>query len=476
MTQIRTDALEGWHAGQASRARDRVDFADYWLGLWGSAVLIAMLLYLLIGTEPYIHIAVLDPETGVAPVSPLNRIFWIALLAFAAPIFWFRRLMLVESARRVWPLILMMVWFTATTRWAIDPGVSAKRLFLYLMVMLICVAISLAVRVGHRLHAAMASACAIMVGIDFFSWILLYDKSITDLGLAGIHTHKNTLGSVMMFCSLVCGTYLVSQKTWPQRLFWIGVLAAAFALLVASKSKTSLAILVVAALAAPLLVWVLGQRAKVIWALLACAGALGGTVMLAWLAWCAAQGLDPLSPLSGVTFTMRTDVWKFSLSQVALRPWSGAGFGSFWDIDPAVQPSLQTDEWFAKPDAYTNESHNGYIDLAVTTGVFGLIGSLALLLRWMSRSLLLVRQALFAQTTVEREALPYGLYLAIFPLLFFVHNFMESSFFTANATFGVLILLIGIDLDLRWPERARIGGISAPEFSPGKSPTTASRS
>ena len=464
MAEVRVTSLEAWRAGQAERSSMRADFADHWLGLWGSAILVAMLLYMLVGQQPFNHEAVLDPVTGVAPVSPINRIFWLGLFGLSAPIFWFRRALLVETVRRLWPLIGLLIWFAATTRWALDPGVSSKRLFLYVVQTAICVAVSLSIRNGHRMHTAMAIACAIMVGIDLFSWVFLHGRSITPLGLAAIHTHKNTLGAVMLFCGIVFGTYLVSQKTALGRGFWIGVLLAGFALLVASRSKTSLAIYVVAAMFAPLLIVYLRSRSLTMLAVAVTGSAILGSSVLAWLAWCAVQGLDPLGPLSHLTFTMRTDVWKFSLDQWAQRPWTGLGFGSFWDIDPGVQPSLQTDEWFAKPDAYTNESHNGYIDLAVTTGLIGLIGGMAVLVRWIYRSLAMIRFSLLANSQLDRQALPYGIYLGLFPLLFFAHNFMESSYFTANATFGTLILLIGVDVDLRWPERGQVGGINSPQI------------
>ena len=454
--------LDDWRAGHARRQEDREAFADRALWLWGAGLLIAMLLYMLIGPTPYQHEVTLDLDTGSAVVSPFNRFVWLGLFALSAPILWFRRSVLLESLRRLWPLLALYVWFAATTTWALDPAVSNKRLFLYMIAAAICVAVSLGVREGRRMHQALAVAAALMVAIDLGSWIVVPGKAMTFLGLAGIHTHKNTLGSAMMLCGLVCGSYLPSQKTFAGRAFWGGVLAAAFVMLIASKSKTSLAIFLAAALVAPMLVWLLRQRISMIWGLVAIATAAVGAAAFGWFGWCFVQGLDPFAPLRQVTFTQRTDVWQFALGLFAEHPWKGVGFGSFWDIDPAVQPSLQTDLWFAKPDAFTNEAHNGYIDLAVTTGVFGLVGSLGLLIRWIWRSMGMIRLAQLSPA--DRPAFPYSLYLGLFPLLFFAHNFMESSYFTANATYGTLILLIGVDVDLRWPERGRPGGLNAPDF------------
>ncbi len=464
----RVRILDDWRAGQAERRADRSAFADRALWLWGAAILVAMLLYMLIGPTPYQHEAALDPDTGANTVSPINRVIWLALFAAAAPILWFRRAVLMESLLRLWPLILLFCWFSATTRWALDPNVSNKRLFLYLIATAICLSVSLGVREGRRMHQALAVAAALMVAIDLGSWVIAPAKSMTELGLAGIHTHKNTLGSAMMLCGLVCGSYLLTQRTFMGRLFWGAVLAAAFVLLVASKSKTSLAIFLVASAAAPVLALILRQRASLIWALTASVLAGLGALALGWFGWCFAEGRDPFSPLRDVTFTQRRDVWVFVIGILSQHPWTGVGFGSMWDVDAAVQPSLQTDFWFAKPDAFTNEAHNGYLDLAVTTGVFGLLGSLALLMRWIWRSLGMLRLAQVSPEPKDRQALPYSLYLGLFPLLFFVHNFMESSYFTANATFGTLILLIGTDVDLRWPDRSRPGGLNAPDFGSGR--------
>ena len=67
----------------------------------------------------------------------------------------------------------------------------------------------------------------------------------------------------------------------------------------------------------------------------------------------------------------------------------------------------------------------------------------------MARGLGLLRDCLSDPTPKSREALPHAVFLGVFPLIFFVHNFMESSYFSANAMLGILILLFGVDIDMR---------------------------
>ena len=429
---------------------------EAWITGWSWLLLLLTMLYVMIGNTPYEHEPVFDPRTGGPVMSPVNRYIWLALAAMAIPVLWARRGELLQALQAFWPLALLFAWFACTSLWALDRDASNRRLFLYAVDAVICLAVAMGLKDARRMHGALATACAIVIGIDLASWIIAPKLSQTEIGLAAIHSHKNTLGAVMLLCGLIIWPYVAAQRTWGGRAFWIGTGVGGFALLVASLSKTSLAILVVTGLAAPFLLRVVKSRGEVLSGLLLAGLALAAGGFLAWLAFSFATGADPLGPIRKLTFTQRTDVWTFALEQFSHHPWRGLGFGSFWDVDPRVQPSLKTDYWFAQPDAPTNESHNGYIDLLVTTGITGLIMALIVLFRWMGRGLWLVREAMRTPTGEARRALPYLTYLALFPLVFFAHNWMESTYFNANSLFGLISLLVGFDIDmrfaaLRWP-------------------------
>jgi len=450
----RRRVLDDWRANHDADRRAAAVRSDDLVALWSAVVLVLMLLYLMIGQSPYKHEVELDPLTGAAVASPLNRMIWLALLGLSVPILWFRRAEVLTAVQRLWPLLLMFLWFAATTSWAIDQPTSGRRLFLYVVNLIICVALVTGLRDARRMHAAIATACAIVIIIDVVSWIVAPAKSMTFLGLAAIHNHKNTLGSVMLLSGLVISPYILFERRLAWRLFWGAMFLGCVALLIGSKSKTSMAILAVGILATPVILAVLRLRLGALQALLAASLLLVAGALFGWLTWSYGNGMDPLGPLRKLTFTQRTEVWAFALDEFAKRPLTGLGFASFWDVDPKIQPSLQTGEWFAQPNSYTNESHNGYIDLLVTTGIFGLLGALYLLGRWTLRSLTLMRRGLMARTAEGRADLPYSVYLGMFPLVFFVHNWMESSFFTANAMFGIVILLLGIDVDMRFRSEA----------------------
>ncbi|MFN7107690.1 MAG: O-antigen ligase family protein [Brevundimonas sp.] len=441
-----TRLVQDWRGRLDAGLRDRRRQADRTLALWAGAVLVLMLLYICIGPNPYQHDITLDPLTGGAEASPVNRLVWLALLALSAPILWFRRTDLPAMAIRLLPVLLLFIWFALTTRWALDPAASTRRLVLYTVNLVICVAIAVGLRDSRRLHLAIATGCAVLVVVDLMSWAVAPGVSMTPLGLAAIHSHKNTLGAVMLLAGFVCGTYAWSRETWRGQVFWWGVTVLSLVLLVASLSKTSMGLFAALACATPIIVAVLAQQRLVRLSLLAIGALILASVVFAWLTFCFTTGADPWAPFAGITFTQRTEVWAFVWDEFVKRPIQGWGFGSFWDINPAVQPSLQTDAWFAQPDAYTNEAHNGFLDLAVTTGVVGLIGAILLFLRWIAGGLTLIRQSVGGR----RQMLGAAMVLGVFPLMVFGHNLMESSYFTANSIFGTVLLLLGVEIERRF--------------------------
>ena len=442
-------ALDAWRADQAERRAAAAKSLDAFVSGWASLVLIATLLYVMIGHTPYDHELSFDPLTGGAMISPVNRYIWLALLGLAAPILIVRYEALPALAIKLWPILLLFVWFAATTRWALDPAASQRRLFVTLVGLIICLSVRLGLPDGRKAHGAMAWACAIVILIDLASWIIAPEASMTELGLAAIHNHKNTLGLVMLFSSLVIVPYALGRPTQGGRLAWGALFLGCVALLIASKSKTSIALVVVAGLLAPVLMAISSLRARLLGAVLAVIATLLAAAAFLWLTWCFTQGFDPLGPIKQLNFTHRTDVWSFVLDQSMKHPIKGAGFGSFWDIDPAVQPSKQTDYWFAKPDAPTNEAHNGYLDLLVTVGLPGLVGALFLLFGWILGGLAMIREARLGAGPAARLGLPFAMFLGLFPVMFFIHNWMESSYFLADSAYGLIILIVGLYIDAR---------------------------
>ena len=116
--------LDSWRAGRREAQADAARHTDHLVTLWSAFLLIVMLLYVLIGHQPWNHEAVIDPATGAAPVSPFNRFIWLIFLAGSMPILWFKKAELPDLVRRQWPLIVLFGWFVAA---ACGPLIPTRR-------------------------------------------------------------------------------------------------------------------------------------------------------------------------------------------------------------------------------------------------------------------------------------------------------------------------------------------------------------
>ena len=67
------------------------------------------------------------------------------------------------------------------------------------------------------------------------------------------------------------------------------------------------------------------------------------------------------------SFTGRRQIWEFTLSNIAVRPLQGWGFGAFWRTSHTLYTS-DADTWV--PAAA--HAHNAYLDTALTLGIPGL--------------------------------------------------------------------------------------------------------
>jgi O-antigen ligase len=176
---------------------------------------------------------------------------------------------------------------------------------------------------------------------------------------------------------------------------------------------------------------------------------------LGYMVWCGVTGTDPMLPMRGVTFSSRTDLWTFEIGEIWKRPLLGAGYSSFWAINPDVQPSLKTDAWFGLY-AIINEGHNGYLDQLATGGIVGLLGAVFVVVR----SIVIAARAVTATVPAAQAwrdgtlAYPTAAFHLAFLLGLMVHNFTESNLFNNNALLAIGFLLAAIDLE-KWRLTAR---------------------
>ena len=393
-------------------------------------VLVVATLYLLIGESPFVR----SDIDHSADVSPVNRYVWLSLLNLCLPILWIRRREVAALVLGCWPMLILFAWFALSIGWALDPPAAARRVILYYVLLIVFVSVTVGLRQALRAQRIIGLCAGAVMLVDLLSWPIVPGIAMTPLGFAGMHAQKNVTGEIALICCLTCATYLPYVKTQAVRWMFWGALGVASLILVVSRSTTSLTLGIASLLVLPLLVRVLrGQRGMIL-------VALGGLVLIPsaalflYLAWTGMTGSDPLEPLYGVTFTERTDLWAFLIENIRQRPLLGAGFGSFWAIDPGIQPSILSGLWFGQGTEIANQGHNAYLDIGATTGLTGLV-----------LLLVVVARAIWqAGREVARGASPYQLG---FMLVIAVHSVTESSLFTANSVFGSFFVLTAIQVE-----------------------------
>jgi O-antigen ligase len=142
--------------------------------------------------------------------------------------------------------------------------------------------------------------------------------------------------------------------------------------------------------------------------------------------------------MSDVSFTGRTDIWRFAVDHIVERPITGYGFSAFWGTEQVVHGLSQGATWATA----ATDAHNAYLNLAVTVGLPGL----ALVFVWM---VLLPLVDFYRSSDANAQPLKmlyirvwmFGLFASCFESGLF-QQVGEVWFFMLTATFGLRYLSV----------------------------------
>jgi O-antigen ligase len=389
-------------------------------------------------------------------VSPVNSYVWLAIFLLAMPVLIKRRGQVKALLLGCWPLLVLFAYFGLSTLWALDPSASTRRFLFTIVQMLIIATLLAGIRRAPNVHVVIAFACATAAYANMIAYLVTPALTITSDGFAGLQGQKNQAGLLMMLGYLSAVPCLWLVRSWRWRLFLSGGIMLMLVELVATRSSTSESVVVAATLSMPIFVWLSRRQFASVVAMLSLLPLGVGIAALCYLAYTGATGLDPFLPLRHATFSARTDIWSFVIGEIKKRPLFGAGYESFWSINPAIQPSLKTDRWFAV-DAVINEAHDGYLDMLATNGLIGLVGALLVLFRVIGHAAIAVSRADGPAEAWQRGRLsrPTGIFYLSLMLGLVIHNFTESNLFSNNALLSVATLIAIFDLQ-KWRNLPRV--------------------
>jgi O-antigen ligase len=385
-------------------------------------ILFAMLMFSMVGIAPFSGSEV-AADNDLSGGSVVRQVVLIALAAALAPIAYGRqRYVLAAIKTQPW-MIALVAWGGISILWSAVPDVALRRWVLALLVIAMTISLCAVINDATRIHKIAMVATGLVMAVNIFAVIALPDLATQSEHRGtfwiGLHEHKNGAGLTAAISILIWFyAALRSQLKWTL----LAVCAAWMVFLLGTGSTTSQFALLVAVLCT----WLLSINNRY---LRYCAVFLIVFFMIVGLT-TIAVGLLPVERVmftlfGDATFTGRTILWSFLISQIESHPLAGFGFGSFWGATGPGPVNAVGDEWFA----LAAQGHNGYLDIAATTGLIGLALALAALLAPL-RTLLAANAWVAPSRRVFYAMWIFGL----------VHNGMETSILRGDSILWVLMM------------------------------------
>ena len=362
-----------------------------------------------------------DPKLFEAQTSGnlLGQVFMLLLTVALAAFVLVKKPPLVSRIVTL-PLLATFAAFAISAVLSSYPDVALRRLLL--AVFTIFQASSILLLPNGREHFARLLAvgaiivlAACYIGVAFFPHNSIHQASdIAEPGLAGdwrgFFTHKNGAGAAMVVLIFI-GIYIYRSC---DRIAGISIiiLSAVFLEFTHSRSPRNLlaVVLGLSYLVPRMRGWGLACALVVI-PPLALNLLTVGSVMFAPI------GHLVGALLSDPTYDGRDEIWVFALQRAAAHPLFGFGFESFWQMPNLVAEWNYLESWGYR----ASDAHNGYLNLAVTTGLVGLALSMSWVIGrafadyWQA----LVQGADRALATLFLQIWLFGLCLGCFESVFF---------------------------------------------------------
>jgi len=321
-------------------------------------------------------------------------------------------------------LFIFLMWALLSTIWSNYSDVSFKRWMQIFGAFVVCMSAVIYLDSPEKILKYFRLITITYLTLSFVSVIGIPGASMDYQGSRvwrGLAPHKNTLGQIILVCTIITVFSIKYLKT-SNRILDLGMFFISILLLMGSRSTTALVALIIVALIAMAsdAQWKLGF------------GALSKWIYYSFLLTLIAFYLSSLiiipsltEELFGIfgkdmTFTGRTDLW---ITLIGITTTSniliGVGYGGFW-----VYGSPNLIKLYAIVHDTPIQAHNGYIDITIETGFIGLTMVIIMIL-W------------YFYNNRTKTNVNYWKYFIIITLL---SNLQESTLFKLNSTTGILFI------------------------------------
>lgn len=295
------------------------------------------------------------------------RLVWPPVYLITLVLIMLKPMPVLRLMVRAWPVMTLAGLSVASMAWSIESGISLRRGAGVLMTAVFALwlasrydwidlirllALSSAIlAVGSLIMAVAVPQYGVMAVVHPGAW-------------SGMWVEKNTLGAVMAIATAATMAATLSTPHPRERWIWAGFVILCVFLVLMSTSRTALMACMIGFLG-PLMIML--ARQGFVWGLLAVFAGVFGVLGLGLILAIGpgvileALGRDP-------TLTGRTDIWIVLIDAIMDRPWTGYGFGAYWEVE--FGPVF----WVRQSTAWEVPSaHNAWLEIALGLGVPGMV-------------------------------------------------------------------------------------------------------
>jgi exopolysaccharide production protein ExoQ len=351
------------------------------------------------------------------------------------------RIPLRSFALALGPILPLVVWSLMSIVWSDQPDLTVRRSVRMALELVTLACLGLMYRSPDRLLVVLFRLCLFVLALDVI-FIVIPPAADVPPGYAGVHGHKNSAGQFHFIAFPVLVMGLIDRRICRSKAVAIFALIVTIALLMFSRSKTSIGVLI---LTVPLVLLIDRLAARNIYAVIltpfVCL-VLGATFVLLVYQMGLAGLLDYV--FGDANLTGRQQIWNYVYARTHTVPWHGVGFGALWQTGPNIVEHLKA----YQVNIVINQAHNGYLDLSAQLGWIGLW----MLLFYLAVTFIKILRAVWSHDDQRRFGFAH---VALFWFCgALIYNITETSYFR-SLSIWFIVFLGGVVCDYCRKQRAR---------------------
>jgi O-antigen ligase len=341
------------------------------------ALFLASFLLFWISVEAFVDLRSAASINGDTTGNFLNQIALVVLAVASGVFIAAARLHRQILAQATPALLLLLGWLAISVAASSNVELSFRRLVQTLCIFLIAAVILQLPKTIEHFNRLLLIGVALVLAVAYFGVLFMPELSIhsaEDLiqpehagNWRGHFAHKNRAGGAMVILIFI-GCYIATAH---DRRAGLAVGIAAFIFLIFASSSTAFGLLFIVYLLSLALIRTRSAAARVS----IVTTVLGLTAFLTIGTMFFEPARSFISAVSSdPTYTNRTELWEYGISQLRHAPLLGFGYEAFWGLGGAGY----SDEFKSVWAMSAPNGHNAYLDIALSIGLPGL----ALFLLW----------------------------------------------------------------------------------------------